>query len=316
MSNFTKSFTPASTFLPNKKAGYFQKRARRNVITFLLMAAPALIWFLTMVGWPTIDMFFISLFRWNGGILQPKTFAWFSNYIELFKSTDFFHAVGISVVQVLVTLPLTMIPAFALGYYLTLRRPGYRALRIIFFSPALISTAVRAMMFYGIFIPDGLLNGLLRLIGLSQFTHLWMGEPQTALFSVILIDIWGGIGYNGVLLFTFLSSISKELYEAAELDGAGPWALMWRIAFPLSLEFFGILTMLEFLWVVMGTAGIILLLTKGGPGTASTTLGYLMYDMAFHTRLLGKSQAIAVILFIVGMAAMLLIRRLTRKQYD
>ena len=179
----------------------------------------------------------------EGGMLRPKTFAWFSNYVELFQSPDFYNAVGLSAIQVLVVLPFTMIPAFALGYFLSLRRPGYRVLRVIFFSPALISTAVRAMMFYGIFLPDGLLNGLLRLIGLSQFTHLWIGETETALLSIILIDIWGGIGYNAVLIFTFLSGVSQELYEAAQLDGAGPWACMWKIAFPVSLEFFGILTM-------------------------------------------------------------------------
>jgi multiple sugar transport system permease protein len=314
MRSLTKPLSSATTVLPKKKKGYFQERARRNVIAFLLMATPALIWFLVMVGWPMLNMFYISLFRWEGGMLRPKTFAWFSNYVELFQSPDFYNAVGLSALQVLVVLPFTMIPAFALGYFLSLRRPGYRVLRVILFSPALISTAVRAMMFYGIFLPDGLLNGLLRLIGLSQFTHLWIGETETALLSIILIDIWGGIGYNAVLIFTFLSGISHELYEAAQLDGAGPWACMWRIAFPVSLEFFGILTMLEFLWVALGTAGIIFLLTEGGPGTASTTLAYLMYDMAFITFRLGKSQAIAVILFIVGMSAMLLIRRLTRRQ--
>jgi len=314
MTSLTRPFASATKPMPKKKTGYFQERARRNVITFLLMAAPALIWFLTMVGVPMVNMFYVSLFSWNGGMLRPKTFAWFSNYVELFQSPDFYDAVRLSATQVLITLPFIMIPAFALGYFLSLRRPGYRVLRVIFFSPALISTAVRAMMFYGIFLPAGLLNGLLRLIGLSQFTHLWLGETETALLSVILISIWGGIGYNAVLLFTFLSSISQELYEAAQLDGASPWACMWKIAFPISLDFFGILTTLEFIWVTLGTAGTIFLLTEGGPGTASTTLAYLMYDRAFITLRLGMSQAIAVILFIVGMSAMLLIRSITRRQ--
>lgn len=306
---------PSTTLVPRVQTGYFRNRARRNVIVFLLLAAPALIWFLVMVGYPAVNMFFISLFSWEGGMLRPRTFAWFDNYIELFSSPDFYEALRLSVIQVVLTVPLTMIPAFALGYFLSLRRPGYRILRIVFFSPALISVAVRAMMFYGIFLPDGLLNGLLRVIGLSAFTHLWLGEIDTALLSIVIISVWGGIGYNAVLLFTFLSTISQELYEAAQLDGAGPWACMWRIAFPISLDFFGILTTLEFIWVTLGTAGLIFLLTEGGPGTASTTLAYLMYNRAFITLRLGISQALAVILFIVGISAMLLIRRWTRETF-
>lgn len=296
--------------------GYFKQRARNNVISFILLAAPALLWFMVMVGWPALNMFYISLNRWEGGMLRPRTFAWFNNYIELFQSPDFYNALGLSAIQVVLTLPFTLLPAFMLGYFLSLRRPGYRIMRVVFFSPALISTAVRAMMFYGIFLPDGLLNGLLRSAGLSQLTHLWLGEMETALLSVVLISIWGGIGYYAVLFFTYLSGISHELYEAAELDGATPWACMWRVAFPMSLDFFGILATLDLIYVTLGTAGLIFLLTEGGPGTASTTLAYLMYDKAFISLRLGISQAIAVVLFIVGITAMLLIRRSTRNRYD
>ena len=109
-----------------------------------------------------------------------------------------------------------------------------------------------------------------------------------------------------------LESVNKDLFEAAKLDGASEWRIMWRIAFPITVDFVGTLTMLQFLWTLFGSAGLILLLTRGGPGQTTTTLSLLIYQKAFFENDLGYSQAAGVVLFVIGLAGMILIRRLIR----
>jgi multiple sugar transport system permease protein len=202
-----------------------------------------------------------------------------------------------------------------LGFFLSLRKPGYRLFRTVFFSPAMISVAALAMIFMGIYLPDGILNKLLESIGLDSFTRIWLANPSTALGAVIAMDIWGGIGFYGVLFFAALANTPEELYEAARIDGASYWDMMWRIAFPLTIDFFGVAVTLQFLWILSGAAQNVLLLTKGGPGTATLTLGYYLYEQAFLTQHMGYSQAIGVVIFVIGLAGILIIRRITSRLY-
>jgi multiple sugar transport system permease protein len=202
--------------------------------------------------------------------------------------------------------------AFMLGFFLSLRRPGYRLLRTIFFSPAMLSAAALAMIFLGVYRPDGMLNAFLKSVGLAAITRIWLGNQSTALGALIAIDIWGGIGFNSVLFFAALASLPEELYEAAMLDGAGYWTILWRIAFPLMTDFIGIVTILQFLSILSGAAYMILL-TQGGPGTATFTLGYYLYDQAFLSHRLGYSQAIGVVVFFAGIIGILLVRRISSR---
>ena len=172
----------------------------------------------------------------------------------------------------------------------------------------MISIAAMAMIFLGVYRPNGMLNTFLDAVGLSDLTRIWLGDQSTALGALIAIDIWAGIGFYSVLFFAALTNVPHELYEAAMLDGAGYWTIMWRIAFPLLLDFVGVVVILQFL-SILGAAQNVILLTGGGPGTASLTIGFYLYDQAFLTQHLGYSQAIAVMLFFTGIVVILLIRR-------
>ncbi|WP_208008354.1 carbohydrate ABC transporter permease [Agromyces protaetiae] len=170
------------------------------------------------------------------------------------------------------------------------------------------------MVFYGVFSPTGGLNGLLDALGLTDVSTAWLANPSTALGAIIFIDLWSGIGWTAVLFSARLASVPHEVLEAADLDGAGRTRKMWQIAFPMVKDYFATLTMLQFLWTLFTSAALILLLTNGGPGTSSTTLSYLVYAKAFSQRDLGYSQAVGLILLVVGVAGMLLIRRVLRSK--
>lgn len=296
----------------NKIADYHRRISRRRQLTFLLLVGPALIWFLAFMLWPLINMFYISTMRWDG-LSLPKKFIFLGNFIKIFNDPFILIALKNTAIHLLFGITCVVLPAFMFGFFLSLRLRGYRIFRTIFFLPSMISVAAMAMIFLGVYRPDGMLNTFLKMAGMGSLTRIWLVNQSTALGSLIAIDIWSGIGFYAVLFYAALSSISQELYEAARLDGAGFWTLMWKIAFPLMTDFIGVVVILQFLYILSGAAQNVILLTSGGPGTATLTLGYYLYDQAFLTHRLGYSQAIAVLLFFFGIAVILLIRRLSSR---
>jgi multiple sugar transport system permease protein len=303
-----KKLTPKPEVM---KSGYFRMKRVRSRVTFIVLVLPAVLWFLGLMVWPLFNMFYLSFFRWDS-LLDPKLFIGFGNYTRMLQDDHFWNGVSNSLIYLAVVMPLTLLPGFMLGFFLSRQPPGARWLRFIFFAPSMLSVAAVNLMFVGIYLPDGILNTLLRQAGLDQLTRVWLANPQTALGAVIAIDIWGSIGFYGILFYASLSNISEELFEAARLDGANMWDQIWRIALPLSRDFFGLAMVLNFVWIIYGSAQNVLILTKGGPGDHSLTLGYYLYSRAFVAHRLGYSQALAVFAFTVGLLGILLIRRFTR----
>lgn len=280
---------------------------RRNLLFFFLLCGPALLWFLVFMIGPLFSMFYLSLLDW-GSLLAKYSFAGLENYVRLFSDPTFFTAVRNTAIQLAVDLPVMILSALMLGYFLNKRPRGHRLLSIIFFTPALMSASAIAMMFLGIYAPDGIVNTLLRVAGLPGLARLWLADESTALASIIAMDLWSGIGFTAVIFAARLSAIPREVFEAAAIDGASEWRRMWSIAFPIIRDFIGTTTMLQFIWI-LGSAQNVLLLTEGGPGNASKTLGFMLYNEAFVSSHLGYSQAVGVLLFIAGLLGMLLIRR-------
>ena len=286
---------------------------RRNTLLFLLLVLPAIILYAIFMLYPLVNMFRISLFDWNG-ILGKKTFIGIANFIDLFSNRSFKIAAMNTLRVVLVALPGVILPAYMFGFFLSLRPRGFRIFRAIFFLPVMISAAAQGMIFLIIYSPGGILNTLLTQIGLDPFTRIWLADPKTALAAVISVDLWADIGLHSVLFFAACSNISFELYEAARIDGANNWDIMWKIALPIIKDYFGISIVLHLLWLLLGSAQNVLLLTKGGPGSYTLTLGYYLYELAFVNNRMGYSQAIGVLIFIIGILCMIVIRKLTRQK--
>ena len=207
--------------LPGKKKAAARAADPRR-ITFLWLSAPALLWFLAFMLWPLLNMFYISTTRWDG-LSFPQKFILWDNFARLVQDPNIAIALRNTGIHLLVGIPAVLPFAFMLGFFLSLRKPGYRIFRTIFFSPSMISVAALAMIFLGLYRPDGMLNSLLNAVGLSALARVWLGNQSTALAALIAIDIWSGIGFYSVLFFAALANIPEELYEAAMLDGAGYW---------------------------------------------------------------------------------------------
>lgn len=279
-----------------------------------VLAVPALVWYLVFMVGPMIAIFVVAALHWPG-MLQPVSFAGLGNVRTVLDDPVFWDAVRNTAVQLAVALPVMIVCSYMLGYYVAQKPPGHRVIRYLLFIPGLISTPAKAMVFYAALSPDGLANGALEAVGLGSLADAWLASPSTALACLIALDVWAGIGFTAVLFAARLGSVPDELGEAAQLDGAGHWRTMWLIHFPVIRDYVGVVTMLQFLWTLFGSAQHVLLLTQGGPGSSSTTLSFLVYQKAFIAADLGYSQTVGVILFLAGLVGLLAIRRAFRQNY-
>lgn len=273
------------------------------------LALPALVWYVVFMIGPVVAMFFIAFLDWPGMLATP-TLAGFDNFSRMFSDATFWAAVGNSAIQILVGLPIMIVLAFLLAFYVVQKPRGHRVLRYLLFIPALISAPATAMVFYAMLNPDGLVNGVLRPLGIDG--NAWLANPSTALGALIVVELWSGIGYSAVLIASRLDGVDTEIVQAARLDGASDWRLAWRVYWPIAQDFIGVIAMLQFISLLFNSAQGVLLLTQGGPGTSTTTLSYLIYRKAFIEADLGYSQAVGVVLFAIGLLGMWIIRRTLR----
>lgn len=286
-------------------------RASRGLIAFAL---PSVAWYLIFTVGPLVAMFVIAFLNWTDVAGQP-TFAGWGNFARLFRDPNLPAALVNTAALMLGTLPVVLVGGFLIGYFLNLKLPGHRVIRVLLFVPALISLSSMAMIFLAVLGPTGLMNASLKAVGLGHLQTAFLANPHTAMWSLIGVSIWSGLGFTAILFAARISAIDNEIFSAAEIDGASHWQRVWRIAYPICADYFGVLSMLQYLWNLFGSAGLILLLTQGGPGTATTTVSWLVYRYGFVQQDIGYSQALGILLFVLGVAGLLAIRSVFRARY-
>lgn len=279
----------------------------------MLFALPAFLWYLVFLVGPLASVFVVSLTNATT-LIAPREFVGLENFQTMFADDVFWTAVRNTAVQIGVVVPVMVVLGFMLGYYLFLRPPLAGVLRILFFTSALLSVATKAMVFYAILAPDGLVNQGLDAIGLDTLARNWLADPSTTLPVIMAVDLWSGVGFLAVLFGAQLTALPSDVIEASRIDGCGHWRSMWHVAFGMIRGFVGIVAMLQYLWTLFLSAATVLLLTSGGPGTSSVTLSYLVYVKAFQQSDIGYSQAVGVVLFVAGLAGAVAIRSALRSR--
>lgn len=292
----------------------------------LFLSVPALVLYLFWTIIPIAFVFVFAFFDYQGmldfvasdALVDPDRFTGWENTRLVLSDPVFWQAVRNTAIQVGIAVPVMIPLAFMLGFYLDRRPPGWKVLSVFFFTPGLISISIKGSIFYAMLSPNGGVNGVLDLVGLGEggvldLTTAWYADSSTALAIIIVADLWQGIGWTGVLFAARLASMSTELSEAAEVDGATEWQRMWRVSYGVCRDYVGTMAMLQFLWTLFNSAPIVYILTGGGPGTSSTTLSFLVYQKAFIEQQIGYSQVVGVLLFGCGLGGMVLIRRAFRE---
>ena len=277
---------------------------RAPLIAFL---APALALMLVFFVIPVIYVIVVSFLKWNG--ISTATFADVQNFLKLFRDKSFVRSVVNNVIWALVAgfiqVPLAMVMAIILS-----RKPrGWKFFRTVYFFPQVISGIALATLWRAIYSADtGLLNGLLRAIGLGHVAKDWLGTVESA-FPAVLIYWVFYVGYYMVIMMADISTIDSEYYEAATLDGASDFQQAIHITSPL-IKKTSLLTCVT-LASVLGLRQFeqVYMLTNGGPANTTSTMVLYMYKKMQDTNY-GMASATAVVLIAVGVVFIICIRTL------
>ena len=282
-----------------------------NIFLFLL---PALILFLGILIAPIILSGYYSLTEWNG--LNTPVFIGLNNFKELFtsKSINIMRALKnallLAAFSTLIQLPF----ALWLALKLSKKPRGERVFLSVYFMPVLISTVVIGQLWLKIYNPDyGVLNLMLKTLGLDKWTHIWLGDKKTALWAAFVPILWQYVGYHMLLMYAGIKGVPPELNEAAMLDGCTEGQVNRYIIIPYIRPILRV----SVIFAVTGSLksfDLIYVLTNGGPNHATEVPSTLMINMLFLRNRYGMGSAIAVMLIILCFVFALLINMVFKEE--
>ncbi len=295
-------------FQVTKKSRPLIYQQGRSAILFL---SPTLLVFSAFILFPVLFSFYLSFHKWNM-FSQERAFVGLENYTRVLQSAEFWSVLKNTAVYTLGTVPLNMVFALLVAYFLHKKVFGKKFLRTAFFTPVIISAVAAAVIWRWIYEPNfGLLNYFLSWFGLPSVN--WLNDPTAAMSALIIMGVWKTFGVNMVLFAAGLEAIPQHYYEAAEIDGAGKWSKFWNITLPL-------LSPTTFFIVVMSIIGsfqvfdIVYVLTSGGPLGTTKVLVFYLYEQAFKFFEMGYASAVAYLLFaLIFILTLLQIRFLQRR---
>ncbi len=274
-----------------------------------LYILPAFVLFAVFLGVPAVQTAQYSLFRWNG--IGPSTWVGLQNYAELFTDSvlrsSFLHAGVLIFFYAVIPLVLALFLTAIISRGANLR--GMSLFRTMLFLPQVVASVVVATTWVAIYSPDGLINQLLRLVGLDSLTRAWLGDFDTALPAVGIVGSWLGIGLCLVLFLSGVANIQPELFEAARIDGAGPVGEFFSITLPALRGQIAVALTLTVV-AALKTFDLVYITTRGGPGTSTTLPAFEAYNRAFNTGKVGSAAAVAIVLTALILGVTVLIQKI------
>ncbi|MCX7027030.1 MAG: sugar ABC transporter permease [Spirochaetes bacterium] len=287
----------------------------RNKKYIFLGLFPALALFIFFVVYPIVRSFFYGFYDWNG--LSAPIYVGLANFKAVLSDKVFWHAfrnnIFIVIISVFGQIPLGL----ALAVLLNGKFKGAKFFRFIFFMPMILSTVVVGLLWSTILNSQvGIINSLLKNIGLSSLEHNWLGEPGLALYSIGFVIIWQFFGLYMIILMAALQNIPKEVFESAELDGASGLAKLFGITLPM---IWGSITACVVLCIAGGmkTFDLVFTMTQGGPAHATDLMAIYMYNKTFEIYKYGYGSAVSLVIFVLSFVLIIGSRLLmTRKSAD
>jgi raffinose/stachyose/melibiose transport system permease protein len=280
-----------------------RRRSGRTKWSGLVWLAPALVGLGLFVYYPLVLNFVYSVQQTNI-FTGEKRFVGLENYTRLANDPIFWRALTNNGLYAVISIVFQVFGALVLAALIeNLRNSRLRAfLRTIYFLPSVISLTVTGLLFSFIYQPEaGLLNGVLGAIGLDSLQQAWLGNPETAMYGIIMMSQWQGFGYSTLLFAVAIQRIPRDIYEAASLDGAGPVRQIFGITIPLVREMTGLMMVVT----ISGAFQVfneVMVTTAGGPDNSTQVLGTWLYQSGFIKNDFGYAATVATVLFIITLA--------------
>ncbi|NEE00741.1 sugar ABC transporter permease [Phytoactinopolyspora halotolerans] len=272
------------------------RRHRKEYLLFLLLLSPNLVLIGTFEYWPVIYNAYLSLTRWNMLSGVPE-WVGLDNYQYLLTSSNFQQVMMNTLLFTGTVVIGSVVLGLALAVLFNQRIKGRGLVRTAAFAPHIVSGAAVATLWLFIFDPNyGLSRVLLDPFGVAS--PRWVTDSDWALVSLIIVYLWKGVGFIAIVYLAGLQSMPEDVYEAAKIDGAGSWTTFRRITLPLLSP----VTFFVMVITIIGTFqayDMIAVMTGGGPGNATTTLSWYIYEQGFQASNAGRGAAGAMILFVI-----------------
>jgi multiple sugar transport system permease protein len=289
----------------------------RREWTAYLMNAPGLIIFAIFVVYALYVSFVMSFHDWD--LIGTPSYVGLENYRDVLHDEEFWESLGHTAYFVLGVVPFEMVVGLGLALLLNSQIIGLGIFRTAYYLPVLTPLPIAALLWTWVYNSDyGLANYYLQAVGIIDHPVFWLADRDTAMPAVIVMHIWAGAGFNMLVYLAGLQAVSNELYEAAEVDGAGTWTRFRRITLPLIAPTTFFLLIINLVGAVKNFASIFVMTRGGppGPGGSTTTVTYYVITQAFQFLHMGYASALAYAVFVLLFGVTYLQFRWYRKRVE
>jgi putative chitobiose transport system permease protein len=265
-----------------------------RTLTPYVFLFPALLILAVASFWPVLQAIYLSFTDYD--IIGAPNFIGLKNYEQLWRDQLFWKVLFNTLIYMVVVVPsLVVLPLF-LAILVNQKLRGIQFFRAAYYVPVIVSVVVAGIAWKWIYAENGLLNYFT-----SIFTSVkipWLTNPSTAIFAIIAVTIWKGLGYYMVIYLAGLQTIPQDLYEAAAIDGSDGWRKHFDITIPMLKPYIVLVTVISAI-AAMKVFEEVYVMSRGGPANSSKTVVYYLYEKGFSSLEMGYASAIGVVLFLV-----------------
>jgi len=294
-----------------------QPRARRDTRFELsegafayLLNVPAMLTVVLLVAYPIVDAFWLSLHRYN--LRRPEAYAFvgLQNYLDVISSELFLPSLGVTLLFTFWSTVGVLVMAICIALVANEQIPQRGIIRALILLPWAMSGVVTALMWKWIFNPNaGALNGVLYSLGFISNYRSWLMSPDTNYMAIVTANVWNTLPFAALVILAGLQAIPSELYDAAKVDRASPLARFRHVTLPWLTQPILIVLIVQALGGIR-IFDIIYLLTGGGPGYQTTTLGFAAYTTSFVSTDIGRGNALAYTVAVLTLVIAIIYMRL------
>ena len=258
-----------------------------------LFLLPAVAFLVFTSLYPLLYALVLTLYRWDLKISPLKKFNFPDNFTHAIRDVEFHNSLWVTLTFVVVTVLIELVLGMAIALLVTREMRGMRVVRSLLLIPMVMTPVVVGILWRMLLNPDfGLINYFLSLLGADPTKLLWLGDPDLALWAVMITDIWEWTPFVVLCFVAGLTSLPVDLVKAARVDGASSWQTFWRVNFPLMKPVILVVALLRFLdaFKVVDT---IYVMTYGGPGNSTKLLSFFIYETGLKYFNIGYASTIS-----------------------
>lgn len=262
-----------------------------------LFLLPALLILGLTVALPALQAFYLSFTEYQYDLTKPPQWIGFKNFTILFQDELFWKTLSNTVLYLVGVVPILVTASLGLAILVNQTLRGITWFRAAFYTPVIVSLVVAGIAWKALYASNGFFNQLLKQWGFGEGIP-WLTDSHLAIWSVMLVTIWKGLGYYMVIYLAGLQGISPELYEAGALDGSDGWRKHFDITVPLMRPYILLVSVIS---AISATKVFeeIFVMTQGGPLNASKTVVYYLYEQAFQNLEISYACTIGLVLFLI-----------------